>query len=58
MVSLCLNNLLEHTRSKTAVIGLSGGLDSTLALMIVSNAFSMLGRSNEDIISVTMPRCV
>ena len=55
MVSLGLKKRLEHTRSKTAVIGLSGGLDSTLALMIVSNAFSMLGRSNEDIISVTMP---
>ncbi len=55
MVSLGLKKRLEHTHAKTAVIGLSGGLDSTLALMIVANAFSMLGRSNQDIISVTMP---
>lgn len=55
MVSLGLKKRLEHTHAKTVVIGLSGGLDSTLALMIVANAFSMLGRSNQDIISVTMP---
>lgn len=55
MVSLGLKKRLEHTHSKTAVIGLSGGLDSTLALMIVSNAMSMLGRSNRDIICITMP---
>lgn len=55
MVSLGLKKRLEHTHSKTAVIGLSGGLDSTLALMTVSNAMSMLGRSNRDIICITMP---
>jgi NAD+ synthase (glutamine-hydrolysing) len=55
MASLGLKKRLEHTNSRTAVLGLSGGLDSTLALMITANAFSMLGRSNKDIITLTMP---
>ena len=46
---------VEASRSAKAVIGLSGGLDSTLALLVASRAFSMLGRSQEDIIAVTMP---
>ncbi len=45
---------LEHTRSN-AVVGLSGGLDSTLAILIVSIAFDLLGRDHRDIIAVTMP---
>lgn len=55
MVSLALKKRLEHTHSKCAVIGLSGGLDSTLALMITVNAMKLLGRPNSDIITLTMP---
>ena len=46
---------IEHTRSQTAVIGISGGLDSTLALLVTAKAFDILSRSHSDIISVTMP---
>ncbi len=45
----------EASHSEKAVIGLSGGLDSTLALLVASRAFSMMGRSQKDIITVTMP---
>ena len=45
----------EASHSAKAVIGLSGGLDSTLALLVASRSFSMMGRSQEDIIAVTMP---
>lgn len=45
----------EASHSEKAVIGLSGGLDSTLALLVASRAFSMMGRSQKDIIAVTMP---
>lgn len=50
-----LKKRLEHTRSKTAVIGISGGLDSALALLVVSRVFKQLGKSPKDIIAVTMP---
>ena len=46
---------LRHTRSKTAVIGLSGGLDSTLALIVTVHAFDMLGWERRGILAVTMP---
>ena len=55
LVSLGLRKRLEHTHAKTAVIGLSGGLDSTLALLITHNAMQMLGRPATDILCVTMP---
>ena len=45
----------EASHSAKAVIGLSGGLDSTLALLVASRAFLMMGRPQEDIIAVTMP---
>ncbi len=45
---------LEHTRS-CAVLGLSGGLDSALALLVTVRAFDRLGRSRADIHAVTMP---
>ena len=45
----------EASHPAKAVIGLSGGLDSTLALLVASRAFSMMGRPQEDIIAVTMP---
>ncbi|MDE6676869.1 MAG: NAD(+) synthase [Clostridia bacterium] len=45
----------RHTSSKTAVIGVSGGLDSALALLVTARAFDILGKSRKDIIAVTMP---
>ncbi len=50
-----LKKRLAHTHSKTAVVGISGGLDSTLALLVTARAFDMLGRDKKDIIAVTMP---
>ena len=50
-----LKKRLAHTNSKTAVVGSSGGLDSTLALLVTARAFDMLGRDKKDIIAVTMP---
>ncbi len=46
---------LRHTHCKTAVIGVSGGLDSTLALLVASRAFRMLGLPSEGIHAITMP---
>ncbi len=46
---------LRHTHAKTAVIGLSGGLDSTLALLVTVRAMKKLDRPMEDILAVTMP---
>ncbi|MBR2177128.1 MAG: NAD(+) synthase [Clostridia bacterium] len=46
---------IEHTNAKSIVIGLSGGLDSTLALIVAVHAMDMLGRDRKDIIAVTMP---
>ena len=46
---------IEHTNVKTVVLGLSGGLDSTLALIVAVHAMDMLGRDRKDIIAVTMP---
>ena len=46
---------LVHTRAKSAVVGISGGLDSTLALLVCVKTFDNLGRSRKDIIGVTMP---
>lgn len=46
---------LRHIGCKTAVIGLSGGLDSTLALIVAVHAFDMLGLDRKGILTVTMP---
>ena len=46
---------LEATRSKRAVIGLSGGLDSTLALLVVAETFKLLNRPACEILALTMP---
>jgi NAD+ synthase (glutamine-hydrolysing) len=46
---------LEHIRCRKAVIGVSGGLDSTLALLVTALAFDTLGLPRENIIGVTMP---
>jgi len=46
---------LSAAYAKTAVIGISGGLDSTLALIVACRAMDILGRPRTDIIGVTMP---
>jgi NAD+ synthase (glutamine-hydrolysing) len=46
---------IVHTQSKTAVIGISGGLDSTLALLVCVKTFDKLGLSREGILGITMP---
>ncbi len=50
-----LKKRYEHTGLATAVIGVSGGLDSTLALLVIVRTFDMLGLSRKGIIAVTMP---
>ena len=46
---------LVHTNCKTAIIGISGGLDSTLALLVVTKTFDKLGLGRKGIVGVTMP---
>jgi NAD+ synthase (glutamine-hydrolysing) len=46
---------LNHIQARTAVIGISGGLDSTLALLVTVKAFDELGWSRDRIVGVTMP---
>ncbi|MBR0093353.1 MAG: NAD(+) synthase [Lachnospiraceae bacterium] len=55
LLSLGLKKRMEHTGAKTAVIGISGGLDSTLALMAVCRTFDLCGMERRDICAVTMP---
>lgn len=50
-----LKKRLLHTGAKKAVIGLSGGLDSTLALLVMAKAFDLCGLDRSGIIAVTMP---
>lgn len=50
-----LKKRLAHTHAKSAVVGISGGLDSTLALLVTARAFDMLGKDKKDIVAVTMP---
>lgn len=50
-----LKTRLAHTGIRTAVLGISGGLDSTLALLVTNKAFDMLGLDKKGIIAVTMP---
>ena len=53
--TLGLVKRLKHTSCRSAVIGISGGLDSTLALLVAVNAFDRLGLDRTGIIGVTMP---
>ncbi|MBR4721147.1 MAG: NAD(+) synthase [Clostridia bacterium] len=46
---------LEHTGTKNAVIGVSGGLDSTMALLVTVRAFDRLGLDRKNILAITMP---
>lgn len=50
-----LKTRLEHTGIKTAVVGISGGLDSTLALLVMDKAFELLKLDKKGIIAITMP---
>lgn len=50
-----LKKRLEHAHAQTAVVGISGGLDSTLALIVTAKAFDLLGKDKKDVIAVTMP---
>ncbi len=50
-----LKRRLEAARAKTLVIGVSGGLDSTLALLVCRRALDLAGRDSHDLIAVTMP---
>lgn len=50
-----LKKRLEHTNCKCAVVGISGGLDSTLALLVTIRAFDMLGLDRKGILAITMP---
>ncbi len=53
--ALGLKKRLEHTKLEHVVLGLSGGLDSTLALLVCIRAFDLLGLDRSGIITVTMP---
>lgn len=55
IASMGLKKRLDHTGAKTAVLGLSGGLDSTLAMLITMIAMKLLGRQPEEVVAVTMP---
>ena len=55
MQSVGLATRLEHIHCKTAVVGLSGGLDSTLALLVTARAFDRLGLDRRGIHAVSMP---
>lgn len=50
-----LKGRLSHIRSSCALIGLSGGLDSTLALLVIDRTFDMMGLDKKGILAVTMP---
>ena len=45
----------EHTHSRSMVLGLSGGLDSTLAILVCARALKLLGKGPENIVAITMP---
>jgi NAD+ synthase (glutamine-hydrolysing) len=53
--SMGLKKRLQHAWAKTAVVGVSGGLDSTLALLVTVRAFDSLKMDRKNIIAVTMP---
>ena len=46
---------LEHTRCTKAVVGISGGLDSTLALLVIVKTFELLNLDKKNIVTITMP---
>ena len=55
MQAIALARRLSHINCRTAILGISGGLDSTLALIVAAMAFDKLGWSYDRIVAVTMP---
>lgn len=55
MQAHALARRMSHVKADTAVIGVSGGLDSTLALLVTARALDLLGKPRESLIAVTMP---
>ncbi|MFI3329540.1 MAG: NAD(+) synthase [bacterium] len=55
LLEMALYKRLSHTNAKTIVVGVSGGLDSTMALLVAVNTFKKLKKDLKDIIAVTMP---
>lgn len=58
LINICANGLkkrIEHVCASKLVIGVSGGLDSTLALITATTAMELLGRSSKDVVAITMP---
>lgn len=53
--SMGLKKRIAHTNAKSVVVGISGGLDSTLALLVAVRAMDALKRDRKDILAVTMP---
>ncbi|MGB4660913.1 MAG: NAD(+) synthase [Mobilitalea sp.] len=55
IMAMGLKTRMSHINGKSAVLGISGGLDSTLALLVTNKAFDLLGLDKKGIIAVTMP---
>ena len=55
MQAMGLKKRIAHTGCRSVVVGLSGGLDSTLALLVMVRAMDLLNRPRTDILAVTMP---
>lgn len=55
MQAHALARRVKHTNAKTLIIGISGGLDSTLALLVAAETMKLLDRPMSDIITITMP---
>lgn len=55
MQAMGLKKRLQHTNAQSAIVGISGGLDSTLALLVTAKTFQMLNMDPSHIIAVTMP---
>jgi len=53
--SEALARRIQHTQARTVIIGISGGLDSTLALLVAIHAFDRLDRDRRGIVGITMP---
>jgi NAD+ synthase (glutamine-hydrolysing) len=53
--SAALAKRLEHVGAKKVILGISGGLDSSLALLVSMEALQLLGKPREDLIAITMP---
>ena len=50
-----LKKRMDHIHCHKATVGLSGGLDSTLALLVIARAFDLSGADRKDIHCITMP---